>query len=89
LPSAELYAPRFGLAFRYNFSKEVGFLQDAEVLPNVTNGRVLINTLSKLTTRLIQSFSLAVGFTVAFDSMPAEGKKDTDTTLTLGLEYTL
>jgi hypothetical protein len=90
LPNATLYAPRFGLAFRYSLSKEVGFLQDAEILPNVTgDSRVLVNSLSKLTTRLAQSFSLAVGFTVAFDSSPALGKKDTDTALTVGLEYAL
>lgn len=90
LPNATLYAPRFGLAFRYNLSKGIGFLQDAEILPNVTgDSRVLVNSLSKLTARLIQSFSLAVGFTVAFDSSPAPGKKDTDTALTVGLEYSL
>lgn len=90
LPSVTMYAPRFGLAFRYALSKEVSFLQDAEVLPNVVgDSRVLVNTLSKLSTRLSQSFSLGTGFTVAYDSAPAGGKKPTDTALTVGLEYTL
>jgi len=47
LPNATLYAPRFGLAFRYSLSKEVGFLQDAEILPNVTgDSRVLSSPVS-------------------------------------------
>jgi putative salt-induced outer membrane protein YdiY len=90
LPGATLYAPRFGLAFRHSLSKEVGFLQDAEILPNVVgDGRVLVNTLSKLSTRLYQSLSLGVGFTVNYDSSPAPQKKTTDTALSVSLEYLL
>lgn len=90
LPDATLYAPRFGAAFRYNFSKEVNFLQDVEVLPNVVgDSRVLANSMSKLSTRLSQSFSLGVAFSVAHDSRPAPGKKRTDTALNVALDYTL
>jgi opacity protein-like surface antigen len=90
LPGATLYAPRFGVAFRYGLSTEVAFLQDAEILPNVSGeGRVLINTLSKLSARLVKSLSLGTGFTVNYDSSPAPRKKTTDTALTVTLEYLL
>ncbi len=90
LPGATLYAPKLGLALRYAFSKEVGLLEDAEVLPSVSgDGRVIFNSLFKLTASLVGSLSLAVGFTVNFDSLPAPTKKSTDTALSVGLEYKL
>ncbi len=90
LPGAILYAPKLGLAVRYAFSKEVGLLEDAEFLPSVSgDGRVVVNSLFKLTASLVGSLSLAVGFTVNFDSLPAPTKKSTDTALSVGLEYKL
>jgi putative salt-induced outer membrane protein YdiY len=90
LPGATLYAPKLGLAARYAFSKEVGLLEDAEILPSVSgDGRVIFNNLFKLTARVVRSLSLAVGFTVNFDSAPAPRKKHTDTALSVGLEYQL
>jgi putative salt-induced outer membrane protein YdiY len=90
LPGAILYAPKAGLAIRYAFSKDVALLEDAEILPNVVgDSRVVVNSLFKLTARLIQSFALAVGFTVNYDSAPAPRKKTTDTALSVGLEYQL
>ncbi len=57
------------------------------MLPNVTSdARVLINSQSKLTTLLTGALSFAAGVGVKFDSAPAPGKVDTETTLTLGLE---
>ncbi len=90
LPGATLYAPKLGVAFRYAFSNEVKFFEDAEVLPNVVgSGRVVVNNLTKLTARLVKSLSASLGFTVNFDSAPAPGKKSTDTALSVGLEYQL
>ena len=88
LPAVELYAPKLGVAFRYAFSKEVKFLETAEVLPSVSgDGRVMVNNLTKLTAHLIQALSASLGFTVNYDSVPAPGKVSTDTALSVGLEY--
>jgi Protein of unknown function, DUF481 len=86
-PGVTLVAPRLGAVFRYAFNKGTIFSEEAEVLPNVTGeARVLINSQSKLTTLLTGVLSFAAGFGVKFDSAPAPGKVDTETTLTLGLE---
>lgn len=89
-PSVMLYAPRAGLAFRYALSKDVLFSEDAEILPNVVGeSRVVVNSLSKISTRLSRSLAFGVGFTVNHDSAPAEGKVATDTALALTLDVLL
>ena len=90
VPDATLIAPRFGVAYRYALNKDVVFMQDAEVMPNVVGAsRVLVNSLTKLTARLVASLSLGVSFAVAHDSLPAPGKVPTDTALSVGLELGL
>jgi hypothetical protein len=90
LPDATLYAPKLGVAFRYGLSKDVAFVETAEVLPNVVgDSRVVVNSLAKLTVQLIRSLSLTTGFTVNYDSAPAPSKVSTDTALSVGLEYQL
>ncbi len=87
LPSAEMLSPRLGLAFRYGFSKEVFITEDAEVLPAVTGpSRVLVRSVSKLSSRLWKSVTVGVSYAVAYDSRPAAGMKDTDQTLTAVVE---
>ena len=82
-----LLAPRLALSFRYQFEKNVGFFQEAEVLPNVLGAsRVIINTTSKLSARLTEAVALGVSFDVRYDSAPAVGKKPTDTALMATLE---
>jgi hypothetical protein len=89
-PGVTLVAPRLGAVFRYGFRKGTSFSEEAEVLPNVTgDARVLINSQSKLTTLLTGALSFAAGFGVKFDSAPAPGKVDTETTLTVGLEVAI
>src|SRR5229473_1659092 len=86
-PGVTLVAPRLGAVFRYAFSKGTIFSEEAEVLPNIAgDARVLINSQSKLTALLTGALSFAAGYGVKFDSAPAPGKVDTETTLTLGLE---
>jgi putative salt-induced outer membrane protein YdiY len=90
LPGVVLYAPKLGVAFRYAFTKDVVFFESAEVLPNVVgDSRVVVNNVSKFTAALVTSLSLAVSFTVNYDSAPAPMKKSTDTALSVGLEYKL
>ncbi len=87
LPGVTLIAPRFGLAFRYALNKGIIFTEDAEVMPNVTgDSRVLVNSQSKLSTRLTDGVSLGVGFLVKYDSAPAPSRVSTDTSLIVGLE---
>lgn len=87
LPGVELLAPRLGLAFRYGFSKDVFFTEEAEVLPSLTGGsRLQAKSVSKLSSRLAKAVTLGVGYTVVFDSAPAAGKEKTDTALTALLE---
>jgi Protein of unknown function, DUF481 len=86
-PGVQLLAPRLGLAFRYGFSKEVFVTEDAEMLPNVDGpSRLLVKSVSKLSSRLTQAMTLGVTYTVGYDSRPAPGKERTDTALAVLLE---
>jgi hypothetical protein len=90
LPDVDLLAPRVAGSFRYALNKEVLFQQDVEVLPNVLGpSRVLVNTLSKISARLVSVLSVGMSFAVKYDSRPAEGRVPTDTQLTVGLEAAL
>lgn len=90
VPDVSLLAPRFGVAFRYAMSKDVQFAEDAEILPNLLGeARVLVNSTTKLSSRLTESLALNVGFVVNYDSAPAPGKRSTDTALTAGIELAL
>jgi len=83
-----LEAPRLGVGLRYAMSKVVVFTDDAEVMPNVSGeSRVLANNVAKLSARLSGAMQLGVSFTVAHDSKPAAGKKQTDTALAATVEY--
>ena len=90
LPDVQFFAPRAALSFRYALNSGVTFQQEAEVLPNLLGeSRILANTLSKVTSRLIANISLGVSFAVRYDSRPAVGKVPTDTALTVSLEVAL
>jgi len=86
-PGLRFVAPRLGLAFRFGFSREVFFTEEAELLPTISDsGRVLLKTVSKLSSRLTKALSLGVGYTLTHDSRPADDKRKTDTSLTALLE---
>jgi putative salt-induced outer membrane protein YdiY len=90
LDGVTLYAPRAGLAFKYAMSKDVLFSEDAEVMPNVSGeSRVLVNSISKISTRLSRTLAFGVAFTVNHDSAPASEKVATDTALALTLDVLL
>jgi len=90
LADTYLVAPRFGLSFKFALTREVTFAEDAEVLPNLTgDSRVLVNSLSKLSTRLVGGLSLGIALLVQHDNKPSAGKMQTDTSLTFGLEMAL
>jgi hypothetical protein len=82
LPGVEVVAPRLGLAFRYGFSKDSFFTEDAEYLPTLTSGgRWLAKTVSKISSRLVGAVAVGASYTLTYDSDPVAGKKGTDTTL--------
>ncbi len=90
LAGVTLYAPRAALAFRYAMSKDVLFAEDAEILPNVVgDSRVVVNSVSKISTRLSRTLAFGVAFSVNHDSAPASDKVATDTALALTLDVLL
>lgn len=87
LPDLETASPRLGVAFRYGFSKDVAFVEEAEGLANVSGDEhYWARSLTKLTSRLAGTLTFGVAYLVAWDSDPAPGKVDTDRSLTVTLE---
>ena len=87
LPPAQYVAPRLGVSFRWGFSRQVFFTEEAELLPTLSDsGRVLVKSVSKLSSHLTPNVSLGVGYTATHDSRPADDKVRTDTSLTALLE---
>ncbi len=91
LPDVDMLAPRVGVFYRYAFTKDVIFTEEASALVNVinsgdTSGRTLLTSVTKLSSRLVGSLSLGVGFAVNHDTQPPPPKVKTDTALTVGLE---
>lgn len=87
LPDATFAAPRIAAVFRYAMNKDIKFSEEVEFLPNVLGpSRVLINNTTKLSARLTETLSISGSFLANFDSSPAPGNRDLDTSLSLGLE---
>lgn len=84
-----MYAPRLGAAFRWELNKSVLFTEDVEVLPNLTDSRVLVNSITKLSAKLFGPLAFGVGYTVNYDSAPVSGKIPWDATLAVTLDYLL
>jgi putative salt-induced outer membrane protein YdiY len=89
LEDVDLVAPRAGASLRWALSKDTAFTEDAEVLANVSGDeRYLAKSITKITTRLASRVGLGLAYVVAWDSAPAAGKVETDTTLAVSLETT-
>ncbi|MFN7135130.1 MAG: DUF481 domain-containing protein, partial [Myxococcales bacterium] len=87
VPDLTLIAPRLGVAFRYALTEDVRFFQDTEALLNVVGAtRVVVNSTTRLSARLIGALALGTSFLVQYDSQPAPGKVPTDTALSVQLE---
>ena len=88
-PDVDMVAPRVGLAYRYAFTKDIIFTEDASALVNAvgdTSGRTLLSSTTKLSSHLTKTVAFGVGFTVNYDSQPPPTKVTTDTATTVGLE---
>ncbi len=84
-----LKAPRAAVAFHREVDKRILFSQDLEVIPNLGESRVLANSVTKLTTKLLGPLGFGVSYTVNYDSAPPPPKIPWDTTLAVTLEYLL
>jgi putative salt-induced outer membrane protein YdiY len=90
LPDVDIIAPHVGALLRYAINKDVIFTQDADLVASFANpSRLLITANSKLAARLTDAMSLAIGFTVSYDSAPAPNRQSTDTSLSVGLDVAL
>jgi Protein of unknown function, DUF481 len=89
LDDQAIAAPTAGFAFRYAFSRDTIFSDEAVALVNIPDGpRLLLTNLAKLTTHLAQRLSFLASYGIAEDTSPPPGKRNLDTTLTLALEAT-
>jgi hypothetical protein len=90
LPGVDIIAPHAAAAYRYALNKDIIFTQDLDAVPNLVNeARLLLTSMSKLSSRLTSTVSLGVSFGIAYDSAPATGRKNVDTALTVGLDVAL
>jgi len=89
LDDQTIAAPTAGFAFRYAFTQDTIFSDEAVALVNIPEGpRLLLTNVAKLTTRLAQRLSFLASYGIAEDTSPPPGKKNLDTTLTFALEAT-
>lgn len=84
-----LKAPRVGGVFRYEIDKTLLFTDDAEVLPNLGEARVLANNVAKLSAKVFGPVAVGFAYTVNYDSAPPPPKIPWDTTLAVTLDYLL
>ncbi|MBS2028213.1 MAG: DUF481 domain-containing protein [Deltaproteobacteria bacterium] len=90
VPDITLVAPRLGAEFRYGLTKDLLFVQTADVMTNIAGtSQTLVNSLSKVSARLVGGLAIGASFGVAYNSAPPQGKVPTDTTLALNLDYSL
>ncbi|MGA9526099.1 MAG: DUF481 domain-containing protein [Myxococcaceae bacterium] len=90
LDNVTLVAPSLGIGFRYNLSKEVAIVEEAQAATNIVgDSRTIASSLTKLTAELTEGLSFNTSFQVNFDSAPAAGKVPTDTILSVGVEFAL
>jgi len=90
VPDITLVAPRLGIEFRYGLTKDLLFVQTADVMTNIAGtSQTLVNSLSKVSARLVGGLAIGASFGIAYDSAPPVGKVPTDTTLALNLDYSL
>jgi Protein of unknown function, DUF481 len=90
LDDVVLVAPSLGIGFRYNLSKEVAIIEEAQVATNVVGeARMIGSSLTKLTAELTDGMAFNTSFQVNYDSAPAAGKVPTDTILSVGIEFAL
>jgi hypothetical protein len=90
IPDQAIAAPRAGATLRYAVTRTTIFTDELSALVNIPDGpRLLLTNVAKLTSQLYGTLSFAVSYGIAEDTSPPPGKKNLDTTLTLGLEVTL
>lgn len=85
-----ILAPRIATTFRWALNKNFRVSEEFEVLPFMlppTTGRFIINSNTKLNTRITENVSLTVGFLLNIDTQPPrDGLRPYDYALTAGAE---
>ncbi|RKH53003.1 DUF481 domain-containing protein [Corallococcus sp. AB050B] len=90
LPDVTLWSPAVGVAFRYDINERVHLREDAVLLPDIFGDtRVLLDSTTKLSVHLTDRFAFTTFFELQHDSVPAQGKVRTDTSLSVGGELEL
>jgi hypothetical protein len=88
-PDVDSLAPRVGAAYRYAFSKDVIFTEDASALLSAVGddqGRAILTSTTKLSSHLTTTVAIGVAFAITHDTEPPPNKVKTDTALTVGLD---
>ncbi len=89
-PREILYtAPRGAVAFRWQLEKRVLFTEDLEVLRSLSEDRLLVNSVAKLSSKVYGPLAVGVGYTLSYDGAPAAPKIPWDGTLSVTLDYLL
>lgn len=82
----DIYSARTFLQYKRKISSWATFVQDAEGLFNLEEGKdIRVNTLSSLATKLTEGVAFQFGFGMRFDHQPVPGFKKVDTTTQAGL----
>jgi hypothetical protein len=90
LDTVTVAAPRIGAFFRYAINKDVIFTEDASALQNLAGeSRLIVVSTTKLAARLSPKVSLGLSYVVQEDTAPPKGKVQTDTTMNIGLEFSI
>ncbi|MET0402591.1 MAG: DUF481 domain-containing protein [Cystobacter sp.] len=89
LPDVSLGGPRAGLAFRHGLTQDIAIVEELSVLPSlIERSRLLITNQAQLNVRLTRTLAIATTFLVQYDSLPAAGKLNTDTSLAVSASVT-
>lgn len=85
-----VHAARLFVGYDNQLNEAVTFTTGAEFLMNLELPKdTRINWDNKITSKLVGSLSLEVGFLMQFDNVPVPGRKKLDTTTRLNLVYSL
>lgn len=89
LPDVSLGGPRAGLAFHHGLTQDISVVEELSVLPSLLEGaRLLVTNQAQLNVRLTRTLAVATTFLVQYDSLPAAGKLNTDTSLSISASVT-
>ena len=85
----EFSGGRGAVFYQHNFGPKAKFTQLLAFLPNFkTSADLRINSETALTAPITAGIAMRVGYSIRYDGLPEPGFKDTDRTLTTGVQLT-